>query len=99
MMGTYHQNGNHWTLVLVDLRNAIFVFIDPLQVREMSVCKNLMNNFCKWTRAYNVVKPGATLPTAFKPRVIPHQKQQDGTNCGIWTLWVCIVIDIVDKII
>ena len=76
---------------MVDLKKATFLFINPLCVNELKDGKKLMGNFTAWTKAYNTVVRDRCLPTKFQLRVIPHARQEDGRNCGIWTLWVSII--------
>ena len=34
LLGTYHKDDGHWTLVIIDLKQQIFLLIDPLWTNE-----------------------------------------------------------------
>ena len=55
-MGTFHEGGNHWTLVLVDLKSQLFTFLDLLVNSEVTNGPQYKAAFKRWAIDYNRVK-------------------------------------------
>ena len=89
LLGTYHEGGNHWALIMVDLKNCLFTFLDPLVTSKIINGAKNKEAFEKWTLDYNKVKviKSELLPTCYNRTLRLHAHQKDGTTCGIWTLW------------
>ena len=74
---------------MVDLKNCLFTFLDPLVTSELINGAKYKEAFEKWTLDYNNVKviKSESLPTCYNRTLTQHAHQKDGTTCGIWTLW------------
>ena len=92
LIGTYMSGGNHWTLVMIDLKKQLFSFIDPKNDmdRDYKLCEKYCRNwtiFCKvWKRVY--LQDQAAY--CFGSKVFAHdwQGDKDSNNCAIDTLLV-----------
>ena len=92
-MGTCCVIGNHWTLVVINLKSKEFLFMDPKG--DMGIdytCGVKYNNmwqiYCKvWNREHENL-----LPLFYTSKTLPHdmQPQADSNNCGIYTLMASI---------
>ena len=94
LFGTHLKNGNHWTLVYVDLRKKELVCIDPYGGKsEQDVGTKFVKNWQEWANLWNEITKN-NIPTKLKLRIIPHAKQNNDSNCGIFTIWVSIIVNI-----
>ena len=84
------MGGNHWTLVVINLKSKDFLFMDPKG--DMGIdytCGVKYNNM--W-QLYCKVWNQNLLPIVYTTKTLPHnmQPQDDSNNCGIYTLMASI---------
>ena len=91
LIGTCRVGGNHWTLVIINLKTKEFLFMDPKGNMGIDYTCGLKFNkvwqiFCRvWnTEVQNV------LPAVYTTKTLPHdiQPPEDSNNCGLYTLMV-----------
>ena len=91
--GPVHTNGNHWTLVYIDLVANTLLYIDPLSPpNEQAVAETYTYNWLEWGLLHNNNVPNCSVPTSLTAITTPHPHQKDNCNCGIFTMCVCINI-------
>ncbi|KAJ7032518.1 hypothetical protein C8F04DRAFT_958759 [Mycena alexandri] len=80
-----HVNGNHWTLLKVDLRNNNICVADSMRggipKAEIDLVKWWLASILSGSPSFNVVTPN-----------IPSPRQQDGHSCGIIVLSILAAV-------
>jgi Ulp1 family protease len=78
-----HVNGNHWTLLRLDLVSRQYAYGDSLNASAV-VPKNVLDILVWWLDA---IQPGQS-KSAFKlsPQSLQIPRQNDGFSCGIIVL-------------
>ena len=89
LIGPFHKDGNHWTLVAMDMEKNELLYIDPLApATEHSTAEEFSHNWLEWALLHNQASPHAVVPTFLSPVTSAHAIQRDARNCGIFTMCV-----------
>ena len=89
LIGTYFINGNHWTLLVLDLHAETVLFIDPFGHNESEIAKVFAEQFGLFAKTWNQETDFHPFPETYTPVTKPHKLQEDGSSCGIHTLTMC----------
>lgn len=93
-VGCYLKSGNHWTLVIVDITNGHFLYVDPKGHDERRFGSEFMSKFILWADRYNMATVHSNLVrTDLTLSTVRHCIQHDSRNCGIYTLFVSLNIE------
>lgn len=80
-------NKNHWCLVLADIKNKQFQFMDPHGSTKQKTLKYL-NKFLYFIQEYNKLHAVAKIPfTDWNIKIDTHLLQNDSFNCGVYCLY------------
>ena len=87
------MGGNHWTLVVINVKSKEFLFMDPKADMGIDYTfgikyNNMWQLYCKvWNREHQNL-----LPVVYTKKTLPQdmQQQDDSNNCGIYTLMASI---------
>ena len=90
LLGTYHKDNCHWMLVIVDLKQQIFLFVDPLGTNEVTNGQLYIENICRWACHYSAAMHNTDIPTQYRLGTVQHALEVYSQNWGVYTLWVCI---------
>ena len=89
LFGPYHKGQNHWTLFCINLQKEELVYIDPLgPPNKNKVAQEISFKWLEWALLHNTMCPKAVVPANLKAVTLQHVLQQDGCNCGIFTMCV-----------
>ena len=89
LIGPFHKDGNHWTLVVVDIEKSELLYIDPLApTSENATAEDFSHNWLEWALLHNQSSPHAVVPTFLSPVTTAHAIQHDACNCGIFAMCV-----------
>ena len=82
-------NNNHWTCVLIDIKQFFFFYFDPLGILEEM--KHRDSYFERWLNYYSSAFDESTKKKDWSNKSIPHPRQadKDVTNCGVF---ICLFI-------
>ena len=72
------MNGNHWCLIIVDLKLNEICYFDPFIASEIR-SKQVFDNVATFLRSTKTFKK-----KKFSHRIYTHQPQRDGCNCGVF---------------
>ena len=89
LLGTYHKEENHWTLVYIDLIKRELLYIDPLApLNKHNIAEDFADHWMEWALLHNWYSSNAAVPIHLTPITTEHAVQRDGRNCGIFTMCV-----------
>ena len=89
LLGTYHKEKNHWTLVYIDLVKRELLYINPLALPNKHYkAEEFADHWMEWALLHNQYLLNAAVPTHLTPFTMKHAVQRDGCNCGIFTMCV-----------
>ena len=78
-------------LVHIDLQKEELLYIDPLgPPDENKVAQEMAYKWLEWALLYNTTCPHTVIPVNIRPVTVQHVLQQDGRNCRIFAMCVCI---------
>ena len=78
IVGPYLINGNHWTAIIIDVQEKLFLAIDP-QIFKSDL---LDNQFEIWLQ-YCIRHESSSV---WKKTIIDHPIQNDEYNCGVFVM-------------
>ncbi|KAL4233951.1 Sentrin-specific protease 2 [Mactra antiquata] len=81
LVGVLNENGNHWTLLIVELGKKIIVYLDPLGEKE----RKRNSIFAKWLKLIHS-QDGTTVDNDWKMISPDHARQEDGISCGVYVI-------------
>ena len=91
LIGPFHKDSNHWTLVVVDIEKSELLSIDPLApASEHATAEDFSQNWLEWALLHNQSSPHAVVPAFLSPVTTTHAVQRDAHNCGIFAMCVRI---------
>ena len=95
LLGTYHKEENHWTLVYIDLVKTELLYIDPLALlHKHNKAEEFADYWMEWALLHNQYLPNAAVPMHLTPITMKHAVQRDGHNCSIFTMCVHTILHI-----
>ena len=73
LLGTYHQEENHWSLVCIDLVKREVLYIDPLAPpNEHNKAKEFADHWMEWALLHNQYSPNAAMRMHLEPVTMNH---------------------------
>ena len=91
LIGPFHKDFNHWTLVVVDIEKSELLYIDPLApASEHATAEDFSQNWLEWALLHNQSSPHAVVQAFLSPVTTAHAVQCDARNCGIFAMCVHI---------
>ena len=93
LLGTYHKEQNHWTLVYIDLVKRELLDIDHLDpLNEHNKAEEFADHWMEWALLHNQYSPNVAVPINLALVTTNHAVQRDGHNCGIFTMCVRTIL-------
>ena len=76
-------------LIYIDVQKQELLFIDPLGLpNKKEVADEIGYRWLEWALLHNTMCPQTMVPVNMKAVTVEHVLQQDGQNCGIFTMYV-----------
>ncbi|KAG5871560.1 hypothetical protein JTB14_012827 [Gonioctena quinquepunctata] len=84
-----HINRNHWCIIIIEIKNKKFLFIDPRGSESPKQADRLKNICLVFLERYNSIANTVSIETnSWEVEIKPHFKQTDTFSCGVLIVYM-----------